>query len=67
MAAVLGMTTATGLLALLDEPEVALQEHSLKKLNEVVDVFWPEIADYLQRLYAPLLGSLFRSSFHSRS
>lgn len=51
MAAVLGMTTAAGLLSLLDEPEIVLQEHAVKQLNDVVDVFWPEVADYTKRLY----------------
>lgn len=34
------MSSATGLLSLLDESEVALQIHALQRLNEVVDQFW---------------------------
>lgn len=52
MAAVLGLTSASGFLALLDEPEVTLQEFALRKLDDTVDVFWPEIADELDKMHA---------------
>jgi 26S proteasome regulatory subunit N2 len=41
------MTSATGLLALLEEEENQLRVAGLQRLNEVVDQFWHEIADYL--------------------
>jgi 26S proteasome regulatory subunit N2 len=42
------MTSATGILALLEEDENQLRVAGLQRLNEVVDQFWHEIADYLQ-------------------
>jgi len=39
-----------GILALLDEPETELQEYALDKLNAVVDTFWAEIADHIDRI-----------------
>lgn len=53
-----GLSSAAGLLALLEEPEISVKEHALKKLNDVVDVFWPEIADANHTLYAMFLPTL---------
>jgi hypothetical protein len=39
-------------LALLEEPEHELQAHALTKLNELVDVFWSEIADASTTMYS---------------
>ena len=39
-----------GILALLDEPEPELQIFALERLNEILDVFWPEIADSVQKM-----------------
>ncbi|CAL4064835.1 unnamed protein product, partial [Meganyctiphanes norvegica] len=39
-----------GILALLDEKENELQVFALERLNEITDTFWPEIADYIQKI-----------------
>ena len=39
-----------GVIALLDEPNVILKEFALQKLNEIVDEFWPEIADSVEKM-----------------
>lgn len=39
------LTSALGFVALLDEDDNAVRVYALKKLNEVVDTFWAEIAD----------------------
>jgi len=40
-------TSATGVLSLLEEQENSLRVAALQRLNEVVDQFWHEVADYL--------------------
>eukprot|EP00118_Oscarella_pearsei_P025711 m.308636 g.308636 ORF g.308636 m.308636 type:complete len:963 (+) comp44414_c0_seq1:75-2963(+) len=39
------LTSAAGFLALLDEKEAELKSFALRNLNELVDQFWPEIAE----------------------
>lgn len=39
-----------GIVALLSEPETELKVFALRKLNEIVNDFWAEIADSLQAL-----------------
>jgi 26S proteasome regulatory subunit N2 len=46
----LTLTSASGIVALLSEPERELKVFALKKLNNVVNDFWAEIADALQTL-----------------
>ena len=41
---------SVGVIALLDEPNVLLKEFALQKLNEIVDEFWPEIADSVEKM-----------------
>ena len=59
----LNLTSAGGLLALLDEPQSQVQGYALEKLNDVVDVFWAEIADAVDKIevrlrqYQTVLGS----------
>eukprot|EP00048_Salpingoeca_helianthica_P022316 m.17581 g.17581 ORF g.17581 m.17581 type:complete len:928 (-) comp7164_c0_seq1:44-2827(-) len=45
-----GLTSAAGLLALLNEQENELKRYALEQLNEVVDLFWAEISDSLVSL-----------------
>lgn len=46
-----GITSASGLLSLLDEnEEEKLKVYALQKLNVVVDQFWAEIADNIQQI-----------------
>ncbi|KAK9325415.1 hypothetical protein V1517DRAFT_336021 [Lipomyces orientalis] len=44
------LTSATSLLALLDEPDQSLQVYSLENLNQLADEFWAEIADYVTKI-----------------
>jgi hypothetical protein len=46
------ISSASGILALLDEPEEELQEHALQSLDEIVDVFWTEISESISKMYA---------------
>jgi hypothetical protein len=41
----LGLTSAAGLLSLLQEDDSDLKLFALKRLDDYVDVLWPEIAD----------------------
>ncbi|RIB20457.1 armadillo-type protein [Gigaspora rosea] len=45
-----GLTSAGGIIALLEEPEEELKIYALKKLNEIVDQFWAEISDAVQKI-----------------
>ncbi|KAJ2160761.1 proteasome regulatory particle base subunit [Coemansia sp. RSA 552] len=44
------LTSATGLISLLDESERELQYYGLTQLNAVVDQFWAEISDAISRI-----------------
>ncbi|KAJ1539895.1 26S proteasome non-ATPase regulatory subunit 1, partial [Nowakowskiella sp. JEL0078] len=44
------LTSASGLLSMLEENEDELRVYALIKLNEIVDLFWTEIADYVSRI-----------------
>lgn len=44
------ITSAAGVVALLDEPEPELQAYALQKLNVLVDSFWAEIADSVSKI-----------------
>ncbi|CAJ1444327.1 unnamed protein product, partial [Effrenium voratum] len=46
----IGITSVSGVLSLLEEQENQLQCAALQRLNEVVDQFWHEIADYLNEI-----------------
>ena len=69
------MTSAAGLLALLEEEHEQLKEHALKTLIDVVDHHWAEVAgcisvcealyedeDFGPRKYAALLASKVREA-----
>ncbi|GKZ00887.1 hypothetical protein MPSEU_001040400 [Mayamaea pseudoterrestris] len=45
-------STASGFIALLDEPSVELQTHALQELLACVDVLWHEVAECLPKLEA---------------
>lgn len=47
---VVPITSAAGVVALLDEPEPELQSYALQKLNVLVDSFWAEIADSVSKI-----------------
>ncbi len=44
------ITSAAGVLALLDEPETEMKYFSLHKLNMIVDQFWAEISESVDRV-----------------
>jgi len=44
------LTSAAGVLALLDEPQPELKLFSLKKLNQIVDIFWAEISEAVDKV-----------------
>lgn len=39
-----------GILALLDEPMADLKVFALRKLNTIVDEFWPEISEAVEKM-----------------
>ncbi|CAG8442804.1 7968_t:CDS:10 [Ambispora gerdemannii] len=45
-----GLTSAGGIIALLDESEEELKVYALRKLNTLVDQFWAEIADAISKI-----------------
>ncbi|KAI5793103.1 armadillo-type protein [Geopyxis carbonaria] len=45
-----GLTSAAGLIGLLDEPDQQLQFYALKKLDTLVDQFWAEISDSVSKI-----------------
>ena len=38
------------MLALLEEPEPTIKVFALKKLNTIVDTFWPEISESIDKM-----------------
>lgn len=48
--AVSTLTSASGILALLDEEQDEIKEFALHKLNELVDEFWAEIAATISKM-----------------
>eukprot|EP00127_Corallochytrium_limacisporum_P003055 Clim_evm11s145 gene=Clim_evmTU11s145 len=47
-----GVTSAGGLLALLDEPDPKMQSFALQKLEGMVSMFWAEISDAVTKIEA---------------
>lgn len=44
------LTSASGIISLLDEPRSELKEYALHKLNDLVDEFWPEISEAIVKV-----------------
>ncbi|CAM1154103.1 Uncharacterised protein g11070 [Pycnogonum litorale] len=44
------ITSAAGVLSLLEENEPELKIFALKKLDEIVNEFWPEISDAIDKI-----------------
>lgn len=44
------ITSASGIISLLDEPRSELKEYALHKLNDIVDEFWPEISEAIVKV-----------------
>ena len=75
MGPALGLSSAAGLISLLEETEVQLQTTALRSLNKVIDTHWAEVAGsisvieamyedefFAQRELAALLASKVRHS-----
>ncbi len=46
-----GLTSAAGLVGLLAEPDAQLRTYALRRLNDEVDLLWPEVADSVGQMY----------------
>lgn len=46
----MNITSASGIISLLDEPRSELKEYALQKLNDIVDEFWPEISEAIVKV-----------------
>jgi 26S proteasome regulatory subunit N2 len=46
----MNITSAAGVISLLDEPEPQLKAFALEKLNNIVDVFWAEISENVEKM-----------------
>lgn len=44
------LSSAAGILALLEEDNVRLNIYALERLNEMVGIYWPEISDKIDRI-----------------
>uniref|UniRef100_A0A034VUA6 26S proteasome non-ATPase regulatory subunit 1 n=1 Tax=Bactrocera dorsalis TaxID=27457 RepID=A0A034VUA6_BACDO len=44
------LTSAAGIISLLDEPMPDLKVFALKKLDNIVDEFWPEISESIEKI-----------------
>ena len=47
-----GLTSASGLVGFLSEPDPELKVFALKTLDAEVDVLWPGIVDAITQMYA---------------
>jgi 26S proteasome regulatory subunit N2 len=45
-----GLTSAAGLVGFLSEPDPELKIFALRKLDEEIDLLWPEIADSVGKM-----------------
>ena len=45
-----GITSASGVISLLDEPQMELKVFALNKLNLIVHEFWAEISDVVDKM-----------------
>lgn len=46
----LALTSAAGLLSLLDEEQLELQVYALNHLNAVIDQFWAEVSESIAKM-----------------
>lgn len=46
----MNITSAAGIISLLEEPRPELKIFALKKLNQIVDEFWPEISEAIEKI-----------------
>jgi 26S proteasome regulatory subunit N2 len=45
-----GLTSAAGLVGFLAEPDPALQSFALHRLNQDIDLLWPEVSNSLPQM-----------------
>lgn len=50
MGATKGLTSVSGILALLQDESTEIKEYALQQLNQVIDEFWPEISDQIEKI-----------------
>lgn len=50
MGATKGLTSVSGILALLQDESTEIKEYALQQLNQVIDEFWPEISDQIEKM-----------------
>ena len=55
------ITSASGIISLLDEPQPELKEYALHKLNDIVDEFWPEISEAIVKVESLCEDKSFRN------
>lgn len=46
----MNITSAAGIISLLEEPRPEMKVFALKKLDNIVDEFWPEISDAIEKI-----------------
>ncbi|XP_061717782.1 26S proteasome non-ATPase regulatory subunit 1 [Cydia pomonella] len=46
----MNITSAAGIISLLDEPMPEVKEFALKRLDNIVDEFWPEISESIEKI-----------------
>lgn len=46
----MNITSAAGIISLLDEPMSEVKEFALKRLDNIVDEFWPEISESIEKI-----------------
>lgn len=44
------LSSCSGLLSMLDESEVELQQYALQQIETLTDKFWPEIATQITKM-----------------
>ena len=50
MASAATLTSVSGVVALLDEPQDELKYYALQQLNSLVDQFWAEISESVEKM-----------------
>ncbi|XP_005095836.1 26S proteasome non-ATPase regulatory subunit 1 [Aplysia californica] len=58
----MNITSAAGVISLLEEPEPQLKAFALNKLDNIVDVFWPEISENVDKIEVLSEDPNFKSS-----
>lgn len=58
----MNITSAAGVISMLDEPEPQLKAFALEKLNSIVDVFWAEISENVDKIEVLYEDASFKKS-----